>query len=147
MALADLSDINQHLPSTLQITDLLDDPWQTDAERIIRGYLSNVYSAATLASWSTPGGTPALIRSVAGRLIASKYYASKVSGEIPDWNDYSDQLYKEALGILEGIQSGAIILVEVAEVPTTGDHISSEDFYPNDIEDPAPIFAMDMEFG
>src|SRR5688500_12193687 len=107
MAFADLEDINQHLPdTTLQITEQEDGPYQIDAERIIRGYLSNVYTSATLASWTTPNGTPGLIRSVAGRLIAAWFYATKISGETPDWNDYSDQKYKEAISLLERIQSG-----------------------------------------
>ena len=145
MPLASLDDINQHLPlTTLQILDTEDDPWQIDAERIIRGYLSNVYSSATLASWTTPGATPGLIRSIAGRLIAAWFYASKVSGETPDWNDYSDQKYKEAIGFLEQIQSGDLILSEVTEEITTGDSITSADFWPNDLE--GSIFKLEQEF-
>lgn len=146
MPLADIDDINQHLPtSTLQMTEAEDEPWQTDAERIVRGYLSGVFSAATLASWKAPGSTPDLISSIAGRLIAARFYASKVSGEVPDWNDYSDQLYKEAISLLEQIRTGDIILEGVPE-SVVGDHITSDDFWPNDLEDPAPKFTMSQEF-
>ena len=145
MAFADLEDINQHLPdSTLQITEQDDEPYQNDAERIIRGYLSNVYTSTTLASWTTPNQTPSLIRSVAGRLIAASFYAAKISGETPDWNDYSDQKYKEAISMLERIQSGDLTLIEVTEEITTGDTITSEDFWPNDLE--GSMFKLEQEF-
>jgi phage gp36-like protein len=145
MPFADLADINQHLPeNSLAITDIIDDPWQTDAERIIRGYLSNVYSSATLASWTTPSNTPGLIRSIAGRLIAAWFYASKVAGEATEWNDYSDHKYKEAIGLLEQVQSGDLVLSEVSEVVTTGDSISSADFWPNDLE--GSMFKIADEF-
>lgn len=145
MAFADLDDINGHLPDNiLQITSQEEDPYQTDAERIIRGYLSNVYSAAELSSWTTPNQTPGLIRSIAGRLIAAWFYAAKVSGEVPDWNDYSDQKYKEAISLLERIQTGDLVLIEVDEETTVGDHITSADFWPNDLE--GSKFSMDMDF-
>jgi len=145
MPLADLEDINQHLPDTnLQITEQEDGPYQIDAERIIRGYLSNVYTSATLASWTTPNQTPGLIRSVAGRLIAAWFYAAKVSGEVPDWNDYSDQKYKEAIGLLEQIVAGNLILEEVDEEIVTGNSIDSADFWPNDLE--GSMFKLEQEF-
>lgn len=145
MAFASLEDINPHLPdTTLQITEQDDEPYQIDAERIIRGYLSNVYTSQTLASWTTPNQTPGLIRSVAGRLIAAWFYAAKISGEIPDWNDYSDQKYKEAIDLLERIQSGDLILVEVTDEVTTGDAITSADFWPNDLE--GSMFKIEQEF-
>lgn len=148
MPLASLEDINQHLPaSTLQITELEDDPWQTDAERVIRGYLSNVYSAATLALWVAPNSTPPLIRSIAGRLVAAWFYASKVSGETTEFPEYARVKYTEAISFLEGIQSGDITVEGIAEVVTVGDHITSDDFYPNDLEDPAPRFTIAQEFG
>lgn len=143
MPLANLDDINQHLPSNVTITELEDDPYQIDAERIIRGYLSNVYSAATLSSWTTPNQTPSLIRSVAGRLIAAWWYGKKVSGESAEWNEYSDQKYKEALLFLERIQSGDLVLVEVEEDITIGDTITSDDFWPNN---DTPVFSMDQQF-
>jgi hypothetical protein len=146
MPLADLGDINQHLPGIAQLTDLTDDDYQEDAERIVRGYLSNVYSASTIAGWMTPSTTPELIRSIAGRLIAAKYYAAKVSGEVAEWNEYSDALYKEAISMLESVQSGDLVLTDVAEEPTTGDHITSDSFYPNDLTVAPPKFSMDMEF-
>jgi phage gp36-like protein len=145
MAFASLDDINQHLPeNSLAITDIIDDPWQTDAERIIRGYLSNVYSSTTLASWTAPGSTPGLIRSIAGRLIAAWFYASKVAGEATEWNDYSDHKYKEAIGLLEQVASGDLTLIEVTEEITTGDSISSADFWPNDLE--GSMFKIEQEF-
>jgi hypothetical protein len=145
MAFASLEDINQHLPeNSLVITDLIDDPWQTDAERIIRGYLSNVYSSTTLASWTTPSNTPGLIRSIAGRFIAAWFYASKVSGEVAEWNEYSDFKYKEGIALLEQVQSGDLVLIEVTEEITTGDSISSADFWPNDLE--GSMFKIEQEF-
>jgi hypothetical protein len=145
MPYATLEEINQHLPATsLQITDAEDDPWQLDAERIIRGFLSNVYSGSTIAGWTTPGSTPALIQSIAGRLIAGWFYASKIAGETTDYPEYARRLYDEALELLNQIRSGDIRLSDVSETPTTGDTITSADFWPNDLED--VTFRMDMEF-
>ena len=121
-----------------------EDQFQIDAERIIRGYLSNVYSSTTLASWTTPNQTPGLIRSVAGRLIAAWFYGAKYSGEVSEWNDYSDKLYKDAIAMLEQIQSGDLVLIEVDEEMTTGDTITSADFWPNDLE--GSMFKLEQEF-
>jgi hypothetical protein len=146
MALASLDDINAHLPSIAQITDLVDDQLQLDAERIVKGYLSNVYSAATLAAWAIPTQTPGLIRSIAGRLIAAWFYASKTAGDVAGFPDYSQNKYNEAIALLEQIRSGDIVLTEVVEEAATGERFTINDFYPNDIEDPAPMFSINDAF-
>jgi hypothetical protein len=147
VAFASLDDINQHLPaSTLQITESEDEPWQVDAERIIRGYLSGLFSPVTIASWTTPGSTPDLLRSIAGRLIAGWFYRSKVAGETPEEAEYPTQLYNEAIGLLMQIRTGDVILVDVEEEITVGDSITADDFYPNDETDPAPMFSISQQF-
>ena len=147
MPLADIDDINQHLPSDrIALTDNTDEQLQIDAERVVKGYLSNVYSATTLASWNTPDETPGLIRSIAGRLIAAWFYANRVSGDVPQFAEYAKQKYDEAIKYLEQIRSGDITLTEVAEEVTVGERFTTEDFYPNDIDDPAPFFSVGQTF-
>lgn len=144
MPYADLEDINQHLPfSQLQITEQEDEPWQVDAERIIRGYLSNVFTSATLSSWTTPSNTPDIIRSIAGRFIAAWFYASKVAGELGEWPDYSDHKYKEALKWLEDVQTGQLVLDDLLEPAVFEESLTSEDFWPND---DAAVFTIAKEF-
>jgi hypothetical protein len=146
MALASLDDINQHLPSHAQLTDLTDEHLQVDAERVVKGYLSNVFSVATLNLWDTPNQTPGLVRSIAGRLIAAWFYASKTAGDSAEWPEYARQKYDEAISLLEQIQSGDIILTEVVEEAAVGERFTINDFFPNDIEDPAPMFSINDTF-
>lgn len=146
MALASLDDINQHLPTYAALTDLTDEQLQVDAERIVKGYLSNVYSTATLNTWDIPNQTPGLVRGIAGRLIAAWWYAKKTAGDSVAWPEYARQKYDEAIGLLEQIQSGDIVLTEVIEEASTGERFTINDFYPNDIEDPAPMFSINDTF-
>lgn len=112
--LASLSDINAHLPSNVQISNDVDDSLQVDALRLVRGQLVSLFSSTVLNSWDVPANTPELIRSIAGRLIASKYYANQVSGNVPDeMAAFAISLYNEAIALLIDIKSGAILLVDV----------------------------------
>src|SRR5262245_14450637 len=123
MALASLDDVKTHLPpDKFEATD--GNPeialFQVDVERLIKGYLSSVFSATTLAAWADPSTTPSYIRSIAGRLVAAFYYAKKVSEDLPDWDrTYPQRLYDEAMLMLNMIREGDVILEEVPEDPGT----------------------------
>lgn len=144
--IASLGDVNTHLPSDkLEAKDGNPDyvAFQIDVERLVKGYLSGVFSAATLAAWADPTSTPAYIRACAGRLIASFYYAKKVSEDLPDWDGtYPQRLYDEAMKMLEEIRTGAVTLIEVPE--EVGTQFDSSFFYPDSTDEPS--FTMDMRW-
>jgi len=144
--LASFDDVRTHLPGDkLQVTDenseiLL---FQVDVERLIKGYLSSVFSAATLATWDEPASTPAYIRGCAGRLVAAFYYAKRYSVDIPDWDKtYPQRLYDEAMAMLEMVRNGEVDL-GLPESPGTA--FDTSFFYPDSTaRDPA--FTMDMRW-
>ena len=147
MPLASLDDINAHLPQDrIKMSDGEDDAYQTDAERIVKGYLAGVYLPATLAAWNEPATTPGLIRAIAGRLIAAFYYKQRLSGSTATVPEYAQSKYDEAIAYLNRIKSGDMVLPEVPEEMDTGRRLTSEDFFPNDTATVGPVFTMDKEF-
>lgn len=145
MPLVSLDDINVFLPSDkLEALDADDDSSVLDAERIIKGKLSGTFSPTVLASWSTPAATPETIRAIAGRLVAALYYARSFSEESTQAPQYSQNLYNEALSMLDCIVDGSIVLVEVSteDQPSVG-NLTSDDFLPNN-DSPAPKFTMEQ---
>jgi hypothetical protein len=156
MALCTLDDVNTHLPiDKIQMEAGTEfDTYLLDAERIIKGALSNTYSATTMAEWSDPTVppthikyVPGMIRSIAGRFIASFFYAKRFSEETTDVAQYAQKLYDEAIGMLNKIVAGDIILYdEVDETAETGGRLEEDDFFPNDVNATPPVFAMDREF-
>jgi len=146
--LASLDDINAFLPrDKFSATDgnpeiLL---FQIDVERMIKGYLSSVFTSATLAGWAAPASTPGYIRSCAGRLIAAFYYAKKVSEDMPDWDGtYPQKLYDQAMAMLEKIREGKVVLIEVPDGEQPGTVFDSDFFWPR--EGSVPKFEMDMRW-
>ena len=143
--LANLDDINTHLPiDKLKVTDGNEEVLrhQVDVERVIKGYLSSTYSAATLAAWADPDTTPGFIRAIAGRLIAAFHYARKYSENIPDWDrTYPQRLYNEAMAMLKEVIEGDIDLGIPGE--EAGTAFSGDFFYPRQSD---PVFTMDMRF-
>lgn len=139
MPLVTLNDVNTHLPtedgrfeldeSGLTLLDI-------DATRTIKGYLLGKYSAAELAAWDTPANTPELIRSIAGRLVASKAYATRLGEEGED-SKFAQNLYNEAMKFLDGLRSGGMSL---AENPDEG--VSTIVGFPDDTVE--PFFTMDQ---
>lgn len=146
--LASLADVNTHLPGDkFTATDGGPDylSFQTDVTRLVKGYLSSVFSATTLAAWADPDSTPATIRAIAGRLVAAFYYAKKVSEDIPDWDGtYPQRLYDEAMKMLEMIRTGLIVLPEVPPDDQPGTFFDSSFFYPDSTDEPS--FTMDMRW-
>ena len=147
MALASLDDVKTFLPlDKFAATD--GNPeialFQIDIERLIKGYLSSVFSAATLAAWADPLTTPSQVRSIAGRLVAAFYYAKKVSEDLPDWDrTYPQRLYDDAMRMLDLIREGDIVLDDVPDVPGTAFGINF--FYPRATDD-EPSFTMGMKW-
>ena len=142
--LADLDDINTFLPTDkLEATDGNDaiTRFQVDVDRIIKGNLSSVFTAATLAGWADPATTPVFIRSVAGRLIAAFWYSLRYSEQMPDWDrTYPQRLYNEALAMIEQVRSGTVIIVP-GLVP--GTQFDNSYFLPNNDTTP-PFFTVDL---
>jgi len=147
VSLASLDDVKTHLPNDkFAATD--GNPeiafFQIDVERLIKGFLSNVFSATTLSAWVSPATTPGYIRAVAGRLVASFYYAKKVSEDLPDWDrTYPQRLYNEAIAMLEAIRDGDVILEDVDE--GAGTAFSTDYFFPR-ASDGEPKFTMGMRW-
>lgn len=146
MPLCSLDDINVHLPQDkLQALNADDDAPQLDAERIVKGTLSDTFSPATLAAWTTPATTPSTIRAIAGRLVAALLYARAFSSEVDAVPDWAQKLYDDAMNMLNAVVSGNITLPEVSEVPTTGGNLTTADFSPN-ADTPGPFFTMTKAF-
>jgi hypothetical protein len=147
--LASLDDINTHLPDDkAKMEDSDDNALQIDIARYVRSLLSGFFSAATLVGWDTPADTPELIRGIAGRLIAAKYYAILYSEDIEGVNNYAQTLYNEANMMIEDIRTGTRTVLDVNGVPIAvegGISLTSDDFYPNDSA-PAAKFTMDRVF-
>lgn len=143
--LADLEDINTFLPQEkLDATD--GNPeinrFQVDIDRAIKGYLSSVYSQATLTAWADPDNTPVYIRGIAGRLIAALWYASKLRTQ-GDWDkSYPQFIYNQGMDMLEMVRTGAVILIEVTD-EVAGTAFGRAQFWPNATTAP-PKFTMDM---
>lgn len=148
-SLATLNDINTHLEETrLKATDAEVELLQLDALRVVKGMLSNTYSPATLAGWTDPSETdpndpdyvPEIIRAIAGRFIAAKYYARKTSIEQVEVPDYAQWLYDAAMADLNAIIAGTLVLIDVDEVVDTGSTITDANFnFPDE-----PKFSMGM---
>lgn len=142
---ASLEDINTHLPNDkLVLNEGTVTPFSNDADNVIRAYLSGVYTPLTLAGWDAPDNTPQTVRSIAGRLIAAKYYRERFATDSDVDPAFAQNLYNEAMGMLMGVKGGSIILPEVTT--DTDDQFNRNDFYPND-DAGDPMFSIGMEFG
>lgn len=138
MPLVDDADVQIHLPvDTLKIEQIPDDKAEAfeDAERIIRGYLAGVVDSAIMDTWDEPDDTPETIRAIAGRLAAAKIYRLRFGQSSMTDPEYAQQLYNEAMQMLNDIISGAI---ELPDVDIPGDFDNTW-FFPNDTD--IPVFT------
>jgi hypothetical protein len=144
--LASIEDVNTFLPPNVQISDS-SPQLQVDAQRLINSQLVTVFPPATLSGWTDPAHTPEIIRAIAGRLIASKYYALLISREVPDETPgYALDLYNEAIALLAMIKSGQIEVIGPDGNPIPGNETdldASLDVYPNDDN---PMFTIERAF-
>lgn len=145
--LADLDDINTHLPEDkLQASDEKTDKLQIDAARMIRAMLAGFVPTATLVAWVEPADTPEIIRGIAGKLIASKYYSIRYA-EDSDASVYAQSLYIEAISDINKIREGTLLILDDdgEEITITGVNLEVDDFWPNDSSEP-PKFTMGQVF-
>jgi hypothetical protein len=147
--LASLDDINTHLPDDkAKMADSDDNSLQIDVARYVRSLLSGFFSASVLSSWVSPATTPDIIRGIAGKLIAAKWYAILYSEDIETANMYAQNLYNEANMMIDGVRTGVVVVLDVNNVPIPAEGVASltsDDFYPNDAA-PAAKFTMDKVF-
>lgn len=144
--LADTEDIQKHLDAVnLRVTDGNSDHWQIEAHNIIKSQLAGMFDALTLYGWDAPANTPALVRGIAGRLIAAyiyrEVYARESGGDIPA---YAATLYAEAMQEIRNIVNGVSILLDATMAPIvslTADLLPAS--YPDDTA-PGPFFTMDQ---
>jgi len=149
-----LDDVRVHLP-----LDKIEPEWadfermELDAERIIRGYLSNIVPSTTIAGWDDPtvsdptatGYVPELIRAIAGRLIAAFFYRERYSEDSLDDPVYAQVKYNEAIALLNGVISGQFVMYDVQPPLDLGERLNSDDFWPNNTDD-GPFFTVDDRF-
>lgn len=145
--LADLDDINTHLPEDkISGDDDNTDKLQIDAARFVRAMLAGFVPITTLALWTTPADTPEIIRGIAGKMIAAKYYSIRYA-EDSDISDYAQALYNEAVASINMIRNGELVIIgtDGEELTTVGTSLESDDFWPNNTASP-PKFTMDQTF-
>jgi hypothetical protein len=142
---ATLDDINAHLPDhKAKIEDSDDDLLQVEAYRLIRAKLSSTFAAATLNLWVDPETTPGIIRTIAGMVIAAKWYAQLYAEDSDEDAVYANTLYNRAMALIEEIRAGLITITDDLGTPLADTaFLSSDDFFPND---DAPVFTMGKEF-
>jgi hypothetical protein len=142
---ATLDDINVHLPveqGKAQITDVEDDLLQIDAYRLIRARLSGTFEITVINTWVTPTTTPELIREVAGKIIAAKWYALLVAEDEPDGSKFAQDLYNEALATLNDIRNGVLTVIGVDGTELDNSALIESSFWPNDTS-PDPSFTVE----
>lgn len=146
MSLASLDDVKTHLPPdkfAVMDGNTEINLFHTDVTRLVKGYLSSVFSTAILAAWDEPANTPEYIRACAGRLVAAFYYAKKVSEDLPDWDrTYPQRLYDEAMRMLDAVRTG---IVDLGLTEEAGTQFGTNFFYP-DSTARAPSFTMDDRY-
>lgn len=129
---ASLADINTHLPADkAQISVGEDDNLQIDAQRLIRSRLAGTFTNAIIALWVDPENTPEMLRQIAGKLIAAKFYANLVAEDDAAGSVFAQNLYNEAIASLNDIRSGVVIVVDDDGLPIDTSSLSQTSFWPN----------------
>jgi len=143
---ATVDDINAHLPENkAAISDADDDLLQVEAWRLIRAKLSTTFATTTLNDWADPDSTPDIIRTVAGMVIAAKWYAELYAEDSDTDATFANNLYLQAMDLLNQIAAGLIVITDDTGEPLVDtSSLSSDDFYPNDTV--PPVFTMGKEF-
>jgi hypothetical protein len=145
--LASILDVNAYLEdSVVKADDTNTDTIQIGVSRIVRGYLSGVVPAATMATWTTPTATPDIIREIAAMLIASQLFFDKtiLTTTNIDERHWAQILYDRAMLLLQKIVDGEIT-VDGGTTPTEPVGVmSTADFFPIDDTDRAFTMSMPM---
>jgi hypothetical protein len=146
MAYASDADVQIHLPmDKINWDEIPDDKERAveDSDRTIRGYLLAVLDSATLDLWIDPDSTPEQVRQVSGLLTAALVYRLRYSEDSLDDPQYAQNLYNMAMGMIEKILNGTIVLEGVDDVTTEFDNTY---FLPNDATTDTPKFTMGARF-
>lgn len=114
-----------------------------EAERLIKGQLSGIFTALTLSSWNSPENTPEQVRGIAGRLAAAFLYRGMYSEEQEAVPEYAQLLYNEAIMLLQDIKTGNLSVLDEDNVPIDSSG-SILGFWPNNST--VPVFSMDQKF-
>jgi hypothetical protein len=148
MPLSTLEDVNGYLPQDKISADQPTlDKVSNGVERTIKGYLSGIFVPTVLASWTDETDTPEVIQDIFAKLAACYIYRTAYAEDIPDENNYAMKLYTEALGTLEGIRIGTVVLPDITtDEMNVYTEFTPLDFLPNDSTTPGAQFTMSMEF-
>ena len=140
MAFSNASDANVFLDgTTMVLVDGQIDNENTDAEMMIRAYLTNRVPAAVMATWTDATHTPELVRQIAGRFVAAICYRRAISGNDSAVDPYAAGLYNEAMAMLQGIIAGTINIPEVPPGTLLDTrHLAQGMYYPNNNADVCP---------
>jgi len=141
---ASISDIQNFLgDDKIIVTDANSSKANIEAERLIRGQLTGVFTTLTMSGWTSPDNTPDLIRGIAGRLAAAFIYRATYSEEQVEVPAYAQMLYNEAIAMLADIVDGTLTVVDDGGDPidNTGGILS---FFPDDTT--TPTFSMGQTF-
>lgn len=143
--LATVDDVNANLDGTVvdadaQNTSLI----QVSVNRVVKGYLSRVIDAPTMAAWTTPENTPDIIREAAAKLIAAQLYFNKTSrsSTATGPNTYAQKLYDDGMAILNQIIQGDIVVPNIIVTPIEG--LTALDYFPIDNTDRAFTMGMNL---
>jgi hypothetical protein len=140
---ASLSDVRTHLPDDkTQISDGEDDLLQIDAKRLIDARLAGTLTTDVIATWLAPATTPPIIREIAGKIIAAKWYAILVSEDEADGSRYAQDLYNEAIAMINDIRNGTLTVIGVDGIELSNSSLVETSFWPND-DTPGPSFAVE----
>lgn len=137
-AYASNDDVMTHLSSSvLNLDDDIDfEKENHETATYIRSYLYGTHIPnTTIDTWLTPADTPAIIRAVAGKMIAAKIFERETSSNADVVDPYAVRLFNQAMATLQAIIDGRLVITElvVAGVAVTGtNHLTDANFYPND---------------
>lgn len=63
----------------------------------------------------------------------------RLAQETPDYPEYAQALYVEAMAMLQNVVDGLVTLPEVDEIVDTGGHLTAQNFTATE-----PLFTMDQ---
>lgn len=144
MAFASLKDVNKHLPDDkyfAQDADIVDPGIYAD--RLIRARLGGLIDTDIIELWVDPSTTPEIIREISGLLVAAKLYGEASAEDEADGSAYAQSLYDQAIGMLDEIREGLMVIIGVDDLPVDTSVIEGS-FWPNDTTQPPSFTVADV---
>ena len=83
-----------------------------------------------------------MIREIAGKIIAAKWYALLVAEDEADGSVFAQNLYNEAIAMLNDIRNGLITVLGVDGEELESSELTQTSFWPNDTS-PGPSFTVE----